>query len=65
MKYLKVCTKKEIEVSGVKKTLWFKCGYIKERENGTSYLTLFNHPDTEFFVFEQEEERLPEIQLEH
>lgn len=59
MKYFKVCTKKEIE----NKVLWFKCGYIKELENGISYLTLFTYPETEFFIFEQDGECLPDIQI--
>lgn len=64
MKYLNVFTKREYEVAGVKKSQFYKVGFIKEAKNGNSYLTLFSQPGTEFFIFEQEEERLPDIQLE-
>lgn len=57
MKYLKVCTKKEIKVAGVKKTIFFKVGYIREMKNGKRYLTLFTQPETDFYIFEQEDER--------
>lgn len=64
MKYLKVLTKREIGTGDEKKTYWFSAGYIKQTDKGTHYLTLFSQPNTEFFIFEDEEESLPEIQLE-
>lgn len=64
MKLYKVCTKKEIEVDGEKKMLWFQAGSVKIRENGGWFLTMFHQPETDFYIFEPKEERLPEIQLE-
>ncbi|MBN4051396.1 hypothetical protein JYU16_01130 [bacterium AH-315-M05] len=58
-----ICTKKEIDDNGEKKTLWFKVGVLKFTDKGKRYLHLFQQPQTQFYVFEQEE-KLPDIQID-
>ena len=56
-----VMTKKEIEVNGEPKDLWFKVGVVKVTPYGRKYLQLYHQPHTDFFVFEPQEDELPEI----
>jgi len=65
MKYLQVCTKKQVKVDGVEKTLWYKVGMMRVTDKGTRFLTMFHQPDTEFHVFDMDEEQeLPAIEVE-
>lgn len=54
--------KKYITDQGEEKVVWFTAGNIKVLPNGKKFLTLYQQPDTDFFVFEQREEVLPVIQ---
>lgn len=54
MKIFNVFARRVFEDNGVKKVKCFKIGYIKETEKGTSYLRLFQQPDTDFFITEKE-----------
>jgi hypothetical protein len=55
MKLFHICTKKDYEKDGEKKTKWYKVGFLKEADSGKKYIKLFHQPQTEFFVFEREE----------
>jgi len=55
MKLFHICTKKEFEKDGEKKTIWYRVGFLKEADSGRKYLKLFHQPNTEFFVFDREE----------
>ena len=66
MRLFNVLTKKTIPTKGEPIVLWHKVGLIKQTVSGHWYLQLFHQPDTDFFVYEQEEEKeneLPEIQI--
>lgn len=53
MKYLNVLTKKEFtDAQGNKKAVYYKAGYVKEAQNGSRYMVLFNNPDTVYCLFE-------------
>jgi hypothetical protein len=52
MKLFNICTKKEYEKDGEKKTTWYKVGVLKVAESGKMYIRLFQQPSTEFFVFD-------------
>lgn len=55
MKMLNICTKKDYEKDGEHKTKWYKVGVLKEADSGKKYIKLFHQPNTEFFVFDNEE----------
>jgi hypothetical protein len=55
MKLFHICTKKDFEKDGEKKTKWYRIGILKEADSGRKYMKLFHQPDVEFFVFEREE----------
>ncbi|MCH8904473.1 MAG: hypothetical protein IIA45_11225 [Bacteroidetes bacterium] len=55
MKYLNVFTKREFEQDGERKIQWYRIGYLKETDKGGKYLRLFSQPDTEFFLFSQDD----------
>jgi len=50
-----ICTKKEYLKDGEKKTVWYKVGVLKVAESGKSYIKLYHQPETEFFIFNQDE----------
>ena len=52
MQLLNICTRKEYEKDGVKKVKWYKVGTLKIADSGMKYLRLWQQPDTEFYVFE-------------
>jgi hypothetical protein len=53
MKYLNVLTKKEFtDAQGIRKAVYYKAGYVKEAQNGSRYMVLFNQPDTVYCLFE-------------
>jgi len=60
MKLFHICTKKDFEKDGEKKTKWYRIGILKEADSGKKYIKLFHQPDVEFFVFEREENN-PEV----
>ena len=55
MQLFNICTKKHYEKDGEHKTKWYKIGILKIAESGKKYIKLFHQPDTEFFVFERDE----------
>jgi hypothetical protein len=55
MKLLNICTKKEFDVNGTTQVRWMKVGTLKIAESGKKYINLFQQPNTEFFVFDGEE----------
>lgn len=55
MKFLNICTKKTYEQNGVEKTIWLRCGTLRQSDNGKMFIEMNNQPDTTFFVFEPKE----------
>ncbi len=55
MQLFNICTKKEYEKNGEKKTKWYKVGILKIADSGKKYIKLFQQPLTEFFVFDKDE----------
>ena len=53
MQLFNICTKKEYEKDGEKKVKWYKVGFLKIAESGKRYIKLYMLPQTEFFVFDQ------------
>jgi hypothetical protein len=65
MQYQGIFTKREyITKDNITKSAWYKVGYLKTTEQGGQFIRLFNQPDTSFYVFTNEDETLPEIQIE-
>lgn len=56
-----VFAKKNIVANGEEISLWNKVGVIKITSNGGKFLQMYHQPETDFYVFdnEQEEEALP------
>ena len=67
MQLLNICTKKDYEKDGERKTKWYKVGVLKIADSGKRYIKLFHQPQTEFFVFDNEDHNgnleKPEIQM--
>lgn len=55
MVYKDICTKREYEQNGEKKTKWFKVGTHKTTDEGKVYIELNIFPNTSFYVFEQKQ----------
>ena len=55
MQLLNICTKKDYEKNGERKVAWYKVGILKIADSGKRYIKLFHQPNTEFFVFEKDE----------
>ena len=55
MQLYNICTKKDYEKDGEKKTVWYKVGLLKIEDSWKRYIKLFHLPDTEFFVFDRDE----------
>ena len=55
MQLFNICTKKDYEKNGEKKTKWYKVGVMKIADSGKKYIKLFQQPHTEFFVFDRDE----------
>ncbi len=55
MQLYNICTKKDYEKDGEKKSAWYKVGVLKIADSGRQFIKLFHQPDTEFFVFEKDE----------
>ena len=56
MQLFNICTKKEYEKDGEKKIQWFKIGILKIADSGRKYIKLFHQPQTEFFVFDKDDQ---------
>lgn len=52
MKYWDICSRKEYEKNGEKKTVWLKCGTLRETNEGKRFVELNMFPMTSFYVFE-------------
>lgn len=57
MKLSDICTKRDFEKDGEKKSRWYRVGVMKEADSGRKYIKLFHQPDTEFYVFDREENK--------
>ncbi|MEO8087533.1 MAG: hypothetical protein ABI763_11970 [Bacteroidota bacterium] len=57
MQLFNICTKKDFETNGEQKTKWYKVGLMKIADSGRKYIKLFQQPQTEFFVFDKEENK--------
>lgn len=56
MRYKSIFSCKTYVENGEEKKKWYRVGYIKVTEKGGEYITWFSQPDTEFAVFEDEQE---------
>lgn len=56
MQIFNICTRKEYEKDGVKKVKWYKVGNLKIADSGKQYIKFFHQPQTEFYVFDREEQ---------
>lgn len=63
MQLFDVCTKRVYEIDGEKKVKWYRAGFMKTTERGSTYIRLFNQPDVDLYVFKKEVE-LPVVQAE-
>ncbi len=61
MKVFNICTRKDYEKMGERKSIWYKVGILKEADSGKMYIKLFLHPQTEYFVFEKDENPTGEV----
>ena len=55
MVVLPICTKRDYQKDGETKTKWYKVGILKVADSGKQYIKLFHQPETEFFVFDADE----------
>jgi hypothetical protein len=55
MDHKNICTKREYEKNGEKKTTWMNVGTLSTSKEGKQYINLNMFPDTTFFVFEPKE----------
>ena len=56
MRLFDICTRKFYEKEGEKKVKWYRAGILKETDQGTRFLRLFHQPETDFLLFEREEQ---------
>lgn len=59
MIYEDVCTRREYEVNGIKKTVWLKCGTLRTNDTGKRFIELNHLPDVSFYVFPKKEKEQP------
>lgn len=66
MRLFNVLTKKTITKDGEPLHLWHRVGLIKSTNSGNWYLQMFHQPDTDFYLVEQEQEKveLPTIEFQ-
>jgi hypothetical protein len=50
-----VCTRREYEVNGIKKTVWLKCGTLRTNDAGKRYIELNQNPYVTLYVFPKKE----------
>lgn len=62
MLYKDICTRKEYEVNGVKKTTWLKCGTFRVTDSGKEFIELNHLPNVSFYVFSKKEQSAPPSQ---
>ena len=55
MKLFDICTRKFYEKDGEAKVKWYRAGILKETDQGTRFIRMFNQPDTDFLLFEKVE----------
>ncbi len=55
MKLFNICTRKDFDKDGIRKSVWYKVGLLKEADSGRMYIKMYHQPQTEFFVFENDE----------
>ncbi len=55
MQVYNICTRKVYEKDGEHKMNWYKVGVLKIVDSGKKYIKLFHQPETEFFVFDKDE----------
>ncbi len=63
MQLFDVCTKRVYEIDGEKKVNWYRAGFMKITERGSTYLRLFQQPDVDLYVFKKDA-GLPVVQAE-
>ena len=62
MQFINVCTKKEYEKNGEKKTVWLNCGTVRVTAEGHRFMELNMFPNTTFYLFDQKKkEESPEF----
>ncbi len=58
MKNLSIFTKKTYtDSSGQEQTAWYRVGHIKFTETGGKFLSLYQQPDTQFYLFDLDDTR--------
>ena len=58
-----VFTRKDINARGEEIRLWHKVGLIKETPGGGRYLQLFQQPETDFYIFPDDQpDELPVVE---
>jgi len=57
MQVFNICSKKEYEKDGERKVKWYKVGFLKIADSGKKYIKLFLTPETEFYVFDRNEQQ--------
>jgi len=55
MRLFDICTRKFYEKDGEAKVKWYRAGIMKETDQGTRFIRLFQQPETDFLVFEKKE----------
>ncbi len=55
MRLFDICTRKFYEKDGEAKVKWYRAGIMKETDQGTRFIRLFQQPETDFLVFEKQE----------
>lgn len=63
MQLFDVCTKRIYEIDGEKKAKWYRTGFMKTTERGSTYIRLFNQPDVDLYVFKKDID-IPVVQAE-
>jgi hypothetical protein len=63
MQLFDVCTKRVYEIDGEKKVKWYRAGFMKTTERGSTYIRLFNQPDVDLYVFKKDMD-MPVVQAE-
>ena len=63
--FYNVCTSKTIKSPSGDKKLYHKVGVVKVTDNGGWFLQLFQQPNTSFFIFPNQNEKLPVINYDN
>ena len=54
-----ICSKRDYDKDGVKKTKWFTVGVLKTNDDGKQFIELNMFPNTPLYVFEQKKKEEP------